>query len=62
MTTGDTRRGRQLNKKRTEMRQEEERDARAGKLLGDMELERGNLGGGREGGQEPSVEIVAHNP
>ena len=27
-----------------------ERDARAGKLFGDMELGRGNLGGGREGG------------
>ena len=34
-----------------------ERDARAGKLFGDMELRRGNLGGGggREGGPNPSM-------
>ena len=49
--------GRQINEKRTERRQEEERDARAGKLASDMELGRENLGvGGRKEGPEPSVE------
>ena len=39
-----------------------ERDARAGKLFVDMELG-GNIGRGREGVPEPSVDgNVAHNP
>ena len=45
-TVGDNRRywwGRQINDKRTERRQEEDRDARAGKMSGDMDLGRGNL-------------------
>ena len=33
-----------------------ERDARAGKVVVDMELGRGNLGGGREGGPQPSMD------
>ena len=33
-----------------------ERDARAGKVAVDMELRRGNLGGGERGGPEPSVD------
>ena len=56
VTTGATGGGRQLNDKRTERRQEEERDARAVNFSGDMELRQENLGGGREGGPEPAVE------
>ena len=33
-----------------------ERDARAGKVAGDMELGRGNLGGGKRGGTKPSID------
>ena len=52
-----------MNDKQTERRQEEERERHAqAKVSGDMEIEQGNLGGGREGGTEPSVENVAHNP
>ena len=55
MTTGAT--GGTANKRKTDGEEARggERDARAGKLSGDMELGRGNLGrgnlgGGREGG------------
>ena len=33
-----------------------ERDARAGKVSGDMEIGRGNIGGGGEGGPQPSMD------
>ena len=40
-----------------------ERDARAGKVSGDMEFGRGNLGGGeREGGDQSHQWNIAHNP
>ena len=48
-TVGDNRRyrgGRQINNKRTERRQEEERDTRVGNCFVGMDLGQGNLGGG----------------
>ena len=57
---GDNRRywgGRQLNETTDgEEARGGERDARAGKVAEDMEIGRGNLGGGeREGGPQPSM-------
>ena len=57
MTTGAT--GETTTKKNNGRRggkRRRERDARAGKVTGDMEHGRGNLGvGGREGGPQPSM-------
>ena len=53
VTTGAT--GETENKRKTDGEEARggERDARVGKLSGDMEFGRGNLGEGREGGKEP---------
>ena len=53
VTTGAT--GEKANKRKTvgEEARGGERDARVGKLSGDMEFGRGDLGGGGEGGPEP---------
>ena len=50
MTTGAT--GGKTHKRKTDGEEARggERDARAGKVTGDMELGRGNLGGGERGG------------
>ena len=65
-TAGDNRcyRGGTATKQKTDGEEARggERYARAGKLVVDKELVRGNLRGGREGGPYPSVENVAHNP
>ena len=57
---GDNRRywGRAATKQKTDGEEARggERDASTGKVTGDMEPGRENLGGGREGGPEPSVE------
>ena len=58
-TTGDNQHYWGAGNKRQKHGEEEkggERDAHAGKVAEDMELELGNIGGGRGGEQEPSVE------
>ena len=64
-TAGDNRRywGGATNKRKTdgEEARGEKRDARAGKLSGDMELVRGNIGGGDRGGPYPSVEYTTQS-
>ena len=57
MTTGATGGGK-TNKRKTDGEEARggERDARVGNLFGDMELGRGNLGGGVEGGPQPSLD------
>ena len=56
MTTGAT--GGKTHKRKTDGEEARggERDARAGKLAEDVELGRGNLGRGREGGPHPSMD------
>ena len=65
-TAGDNRRyrGGEAPKRKTDREEARggKRDTHAGKVVVDMELRRGDLRGGREGGPEPSVENVAHNP
>ena len=56
MTTGAS--GGTTNKRKTDGEEARggERDARAGKLFGYMDIGQGNLGGGREQGTQPSLE------
>ena len=65
-TAGDNRRYRGGTETKRKTYGEEaiggEKYARAGKVAEDMDLGRGNLGGGIEGGPDPLVENVAHNP
>ena len=53
--------GGKTNKRKTDGEEARggERDARAEKVAVDMELRRGNLGGGgREGGPQPSMDLI----
>ena len=56
--------GGKTNKQKTDREEAQggERDARAGKVAVDMELGRGNLGGGREGGGHSPQWTIVNNP
>ena len=61
MATGAT--GGATNKRKTDREEARggERDARAGKVAEDMELGRGNLGGGGERGDHSHKWTITHN-